>query len=107
MEALVYIAIGAVFVIGLVAGGVIVFFFRRIALLRQLRNAQRRAARMVGEARDEASGILATAKEEIERNRTKSESELRELIADERVRIATSNSFQPSTSPADSEMSRR
>jgi len=73
-----WLALILMFPIGLIFGGVIVFFFRRMTLLRQLRNAQRRAARMVGDARDEAGEILRETKEEVEKNRTKSESELRE-----------------------------
>ncbi|MBN2075451.1 MAG: ribonuclease Y [Dehalococcoidales bacterium] len=66
------------FFIGLVFGGIIVFFFRRMAINRQLRNAQRKAARTVAEARDESKDILKEAKEEIERNKAKNETELRE-----------------------------
>jgi len=72
------IAIISMFFIGLVAGGLIVFFFRRMALLRQLRNAQRRAARLVGDARDEANELLRETKDEVEKNKSKIETELRE-----------------------------
>ncbi|HEY94096.1 MAG TPA: ribonuclease Y [Dehalococcoidia bacterium] len=75
---LVYVALVSMFFIGLVFGGIIVFFFRRMAVNRQLRNAQRKAARTVAEARDESKDILREAKEEIERNKAKSETELRE-----------------------------
>ncbi|MEE8413294.1 MAG: ribonuclease Y [Dehalococcoidales bacterium] len=75
---LVYVALVATFVIGLIFGGIIVFFFRRMTLLRQLRNAQRRAARLVGEARDEANKMLRETKQEVDRNKSKTESELRE-----------------------------
>jgi ribonuclease Y len=75
---LVYVALVSMFVIGLVSGGVIVFFFRRMAINRQLRTAQRKAARTVAEAREESKAILRESKEEIERNKAKSETELRE-----------------------------
>jgi ribonuclease Y len=75
---LVYVALVSMFFIGLVFGGIIVFFFRRMAINRQLRNAQRKAARTVAEARDESKDILKEAKEEIERNKAKNETELRE-----------------------------
>ncbi len=65
-------------VIGLIAGGLIVYFFRRMTLLRQLRNAQRRAARMVSEAREESDTLLRETKDEVEKNRTKTETDLRE-----------------------------
>ncbi|MDP6127094.1 MAG: ribonuclease Y [Dehalococcoidales bacterium] len=65
-------------VIGLIAGGLIVYFFRRMTLLRQLRNAQRRAARMVSEAREESATLLRETKDEVEKNRTKTETDLRE-----------------------------
>ncbi len=76
--ALVYVALVSMFFIGLIFGGIIVFFFRRMAVNRQLRNAQRKAARTVAEARDESKDILKEAKEEIERNKAKNEAELRE-----------------------------
>ena len=75
---LVYVALVSMFFIGLVFGGIIVFFFRRMAIKRQLRNAQRKAARTVAEARDESKDILREAKEEIERSKAKNETELRE-----------------------------
>lgn len=76
--ALVYIAIASTFVIGLVFGGAIVFFFRRMSLQRQLRNAQRKAARMVTDAREEAKVIIAEAKAEIEKTKAATEADLRQ-----------------------------
>jgi ribonuclease Y len=73
-----YFALVAALIIGVIAGGLIVFFFRRMAVNRQLRTAQRRAAKMVSEAREEARGVLHEAKDEVERNKVKTESELRE-----------------------------
>ena len=74
----VILAIVMACVIGLIAGGLIVYFFRRMTLLRQLRNAQRRAARMVSEAREESATLLRETKDEVEKNRTKTETDLRE-----------------------------
>jgi ribonuclease Y len=65
-------------VIGIMLGGAIVFFFRRMALLRQLRNAQRKAARTVAEARDEARGVLNEAKDEAEKIKVTSAGEYRD-----------------------------
>ena len=45
-----YTALVSIFVIGLIAGGMAVFFVRRIVINRQLRTAQRRAAKTVAEA---------------------------------------------------------
>jgi len=73
-----YLAIISMFVIGLICGGVIVFFFRRMVINRQLRNAQRRAARMVAEAREEAKGMLLENREEADKIKSSAEKELRE-----------------------------
>jgi len=78
MEFIYYIAIVAIFVIGVIAGGLIVFFFRRMAVNRQLRNAQRKAARMVAEARDEAKGVLHETREEADKVKSQAEAEFRE-----------------------------
>ncbi|MEE8418717.1 MAG: ribonuclease Y [Dehalococcoidales bacterium] len=64
--------------IGVVSGGVIVFFFRRMAIMRQLRNAQRKAARTMTEARNEAKELLRETKEETDKSKSASESDLRE-----------------------------
>lgn len=75
---LVYVALASMFFIGLIVGGVVVFFFRRMAINRQLRNAQRKAARTVSEARDEAKEILREAKEDIDKSKATAETEFRE-----------------------------
>jgi ribonuclease Y len=72
------IALISIFFIGVIGGGAIVFFFRRMAINRQLRVAQRRAARTVSEARDEAKEALRLAKEEAGKARTAAEAEFRE-----------------------------
>jgi len=74
----VYLALGSMFIIGLILGGTIVFFVRRMVINRQLRNAQRRAARMVAEAREEARGLLQENRSEAERLKSSAEKELRD-----------------------------
>ena len=64
MELIYYVALVAMFAIGVILGGMIVFFFRRMVINRQLRTAQRKAARTVSEARVEAKEVLNEAKEE-------------------------------------------
>jgi ribonuclease Y len=76
--ALIYIALIAMFVIGVIAGGLIVFFFRRMAVNRQLRAAQRKAARTVAEAREEAKGVLNEAKVESDKVKAAAEGEARQ-----------------------------
>ncbi|MFC2059984.1 ribonuclease Y [Chloroflexota bacterium] len=79
MEAgLVYVALVSMFVIGVILGGTIVFFFRRMAINRQLRTAQRKAVRTISEARLEAKEALSEAKVEADKVKTATEAEYRE-----------------------------
>ncbi len=73
-----YIALVAVLVIGIIAGGMAVFFFRRIVVNRQIRAAQRKAAKTVTEARLEAKEVLREAKEEADKTKSVAEVEYRE-----------------------------
>ena len=57
-----YIAIFFSFIIGLIFGGMAAFLSRRMVFNRQLRIAERKAARMVAEARNESKGILQEAR---------------------------------------------
>jgi len=75
---LVYVALVSVFIIGVIFGGAIVFFFRRMVINRQLRIAQRKAARVLAEARVEAKDLSDEAKKEAERLKTKADNEYRE-----------------------------
>ena len=77
-----YVALASVFIIGIIAGGAIVFFFRRMVINRQLRIAQRKAARTVAEASLEAKNVLSGAKEEAEKARATAEAEYRERRAE-------------------------
>ncbi len=77
-ELIYYIAIAAVFVIGIIFGGAIIFFFRRIAINRQLRAAQRKAVKTIAEARDEAKIILKDAKDEADKTKATADGEYRQ-----------------------------
>lgn len=66
------------FFIGLVLGGALVFFFRRVIINRQMRIADRKATRAVAEARLEAKGMLNEAKQEAEKVRSQAETDFRE-----------------------------
>ena len=76
--ALVYIALFFSFIIGLIFGGSAAFLSRRLMINRQLRIAERRAARMVAEARNEAKSVLQEAQEEAKKNKAASDTEYRE-----------------------------
>ena len=78
MEGIEYLAIFFAFIIGLVFGGMAAFLSRRMVFNRQLRIAERKAARMVAEARTESKGILQEAQEEIKKNKTVNDTEYRE-----------------------------
>ncbi len=73
-----YVALVSVFVIGVIGGGTAVFFFRRMAINRQLRAAQRKAVRAVAEARVESKEVLREAKAEAEKIKSVTEAEYRE-----------------------------
>ena len=70
-----FVALFAMFVIGAIAGGAIVFFVRRTFVNRQLRIAQRKAAHIVQEGQDQAKGIVREAKEEADKTRAAAENE--------------------------------
>jgi ribonucrease Y len=74
----VYISIVMSFIIGLIVGVVGLFFFRRFVFNRQIRIAERKAVKMVSEARNEAKDALQQAQDEIKRNRTAAENDYRE-----------------------------
>ncbi|MFC1940974.1 ribonuclease Y [Chloroflexota bacterium] len=79
METAFYIiALISIFVIGIIGGGMAVFFGRRMVVNRQLRTAQRKAAKTVAEARIEAKDVLQEAKQEANKIKTAAEAEQRE-----------------------------
>jgi ribonuclease Y len=77
-----YVALGAIFFIGLIAGGAIVFFVRRMVLTRQLRVAQRKASRTVSEAQEAAKELVREAKVEIDKTRAAAEADARQRRAE-------------------------
>jgi len=81
-EIVVYLAIFFSFIIGLILGGIAVFFVRRMVINRQLRIAQRKANKMVTEANLEAKAVLHEAKQEAARIKAAADTESRELRAD-------------------------
>jgi len=73
-----YVALVSIFIIGIILGGAAIFFFRRAMVNRQLRIAERKAARMVAEARDESKNVLREARIETEKTKSATEAEYRE-----------------------------
>jgi ribonucrease Y len=76
--AFVYLAIGMAFIIGAILGVGGFFFFSRFLLTRKRRIAERKAVKMVADARNEAKELLQQAQDEIKRNRTAAENDYRE-----------------------------
>jgi ribonuclease Y len=76
--AIVYIALFFSFVIGLIFGGMGAFLSRRMIFNRQIRLAERKAAKMVAEARGESKEILQQAQAEAQRIKTSADSDYRE-----------------------------
>jgi ribonuclease Y len=79
---IVYIAIFFAFLIGLIFGGAAAFLSRRLIFNRQLRIAERKAVKMVSEARNESKNILQEAQNESKRIKTSAESDYRERRAE-------------------------
>jgi len=73
-----YIALIAIFFIGLIAGAMIVFFARRMMITRQIRIAEKKAARILSESRLESKDIVHEAKQEAGRTKSAAEAEFRE-----------------------------
>ncbi len=73
-----YLVYFSSFVIGVVLGAMVAFLARRMVFNRQLHIAERRAARMVAEARNEAKGVIHEAQEEAKRIKASAETEYRE-----------------------------
>jgi len=78
MEFSVILAIFFSFVIGTVFGGMALFLARGIMFNRQIRVAEKRAAKLEAEARTEAKNLVREAKEESERVKSVAETEHRE-----------------------------
>jgi len=73
-----YLAIFFIFVIGVVFGGMATFLFRRMMVNRQLRIAQRKAAKVMSEAKLEYKNILDEAKEEADKIKAGADAEYKE-----------------------------
>jgi len=76
------IALFFIFIIGVVLGGMAAFLSRRLIFNRQLRIAERKAAKMVAEARNESKDILQEAQEEAKRIKGSADSDYRERRAE-------------------------
>ena len=66
------------FVIGVVFGGMAAFLLARVWISRQMSIAERKAARVVVEARNESKNVLREAREEADKTKSVSETEYRE-----------------------------
>lgn len=66
------------FIIGVVFGGMAAFLSRRIMFNRQIRIAERKAARIMGDTREEAKKVLNEAREETSKIKTAADTEYRE-----------------------------
>ena len=82
LEILAYIGIFFGFVIGIVTGGVATFFFRGMMVNRQLRIAQRRVAKITGEAEIGSKHIIDGAKREAEKIKATADADNRERRAE-------------------------
>ncbi len=78
LDPIVLIAGFFLLIIGVVLGGMMAFLYRRLVFNRQLRLAERKAAKMVSEARNEARNIVEAAQEEAKKAKTAVDNEYRE-----------------------------
>jgi ribonuclease Y len=77
-QAVTIIAIIFAFIIGLIFGVAGFFLFRRVFINRQLRVAERKAVKMLTEARNEAKELLQQAQDESKRIKTAADNDYRE-----------------------------
>ena len=70
------------FIIGVVFGGMATFLFRRMMVNRQIRIAQRKATKIIAEARTESKNALNEAKQEAEKVKSTADAEFRERRAE-------------------------
>ncbi len=82
MEAITYIALVFSFLIGLILGILGFFLIRRVIFNRQIRIAERKAVKMVSEARNEAKNALQDAQNEAKRVKTAADNDVRERRAE-------------------------
>jgi len=82
LEAITYIALVFSFLIGLILGILGFFLIRRVIFNRQIRIAERKAVKMVSEARNEAKNALQDAQNEAKRVKTAADNDVRERRAE-------------------------
>ena len=68
----------AAFIVGVAFGGMAAILYRRAMFNRQLRIAERKAAKMVADARDEVKVVVSEAQDEAKRIKSTAETEYRE-----------------------------
>jgi len=73
-----YLAVAFAFLIGVIVGGGVIFFARRMLINRQMRIAERKAARMIAESRLESKNVLSEAKQEAEKIKSTADADYRE-----------------------------
>jgi ribonuclease Y len=73
-----YIALVSVFVIGTILGVGLALFIRRMIISRQIRIAERKAARIIADAEVRSKAIASEARQEIDKIRISAENEQRE-----------------------------
>jgi len=73
-----YLAVVFAFLIGVIVGGGVIFFARRMMINRQMRIAERKAARMIAESRLESKNLLSEAKQEAEKVKSAADADYRE-----------------------------
>jgi len=81
-EVFAIIGIFFAFVIGVIFGGMAAFLFRRVMFNRQIRIAERKAAKMMADAGDEARGVLNDAQDEAKKLKSTAEVDYRERRAE-------------------------
>jgi len=74
----VVLAIFFSFIIGVVFGGMALFLSRRVLINRQIRIAERKAARMMTQARSESQNVLTEAKKEADKIKAAADTDYRE-----------------------------
>jgi ribonuclease Y len=84
-SALTLVALFFVFVIGVVLGGMTFYLSRRLIFNRQLRIAERKAAKMVSEARIEAKDIVQQAQEESRRTKMTQDADYKNESLDKKI----------------------
>jgi ribonuclease Y len=80
--AVVYIALIMTFFIGTILGAAIVFFLRRVIITRQMSMAEKKAEKILAEARAESKDLLREARQEMEKIKSGTEAEYRERRAE-------------------------